>query len=235
MTLLEDISQMKTQGISENEIVKKLQDQGVSPRSINDALNQASIKNAVSNENDYQEYEVSPKASAPQSKIDSRTQEISEEESYIPQENEGEYPAESYPQDQQYQDEYGYDQGSMDTNTIIEISEQVFSEKVGKIQKNIDEVTNFKNLTESKITDISNRLTRIESTIEKLQTSILQKVGSYGGSLEGMQKEMSMMQDSFSKIINPLADKAVERKFSSKIKTKNTIPAKKSIKKVKKN
>jgi hypothetical protein len=51
--------------------------------------------------------------------------------------------------------------------------------------------------------NISDRLKKIETIIDKLQIAILEKVGSYGKNLEGIKKEMSMMQDSFSKMISP--------------------------------
>ena len=45
MGVLEQITQMKNQGIPDQEIVSNLQEQGVSPREINDALSQSQIKN----------------------------------------------------------------------------------------------------------------------------------------------------------------------------------------------
>ena len=51
MSVLEQITQMKNQGVPDDDIVKQLQEQGISPKAINDALNQAEIKKAVSNEN----------------------------------------------------------------------------------------------------------------------------------------------------------------------------------------
>jgi len=104
----------------------------------------------------------------------------------------------------------GYDSGAeyaTDTDTMIEISEQVFAEKMKPILKKIEETIEFKTLSESKIENISHRLKRIESQIDNLQSAILEKVGSYGRGLEGVKKEMSMVQDSFGKIVNDLADK----------------------------
>ena len=49
MSVLEQITQMKNQGVPDDDIVKQLQEQGISPKAINDALNQAEIKKAVSN------------------------------------------------------------------------------------------------------------------------------------------------------------------------------------------
>ena len=47
--------------------------------------------------------------------------------------------------------------------------------------------------------------------MDRLQISILEKVGSYGKNIENVQNEMQMMQDSFSKVINPLADRATKK------------------------
>ena len=98
-----------------------------------------------------------------------------------------------------------------DTDMMIEISEQVFSEKMKPLLKQIEDNVEFKTLSETKIENISHRLKRIESQIDNLQSAILEKVGGYGRGLEGVKKEMSMMQDSFGKIVNDLADKHSER------------------------
>lgn len=214
MTILKQVSEMKNQGAPEEEIIKKLQDQGVSPKAINDALDQEKIKKAVSSE---EEYEMPP---SPTSKMQRsvKTQEIPEDQMYYPQ------PQEEYsPQDySQYQEDSTYTPG-FDTNTIIEISEQVFSEKIQKIQKQVDDFSEFKTLTESKIENLSERIKRIESITDKLQAAILEKIGSYGNNLESIKKEMSMMQDSFRKMINPLAERAEEKHHKHIHKTKTHV------------
>ena len=50
MGVLEEITQMKQQGFADNDIVNSLQQRGVSPSEINDALNQSKIKSAVAGE-----------------------------------------------------------------------------------------------------------------------------------------------------------------------------------------
>jgi len=54
-------------------------------------------------------------------------------------------------------------------------------------------------------------LKRIETSIDRLQSAILEKVGSYGRGLDSVKKEMGMMQDSFGKMVGVLADKAGEK------------------------
>jgi|TARA_Y100000310_G_C20687271_1_gene819894 hypothetical protein len=226
MSISEQIAQMKNEKVPEEEIIKKLQDQGVSPKSINDTLNQMKIKDAVSKEDttDYSDYEMSPSPTHPLKKA--QTQEIADEGEYSPNPQENDQSQKNYipppqgygaqeeyiPQDySQYQDEASYSP-RVDTSTIIEISEQVFSEKMQKMQAQIEGFSEFKTLSESKIENFSERLKRIELIIDKLQTSILEKVGSYGSGLESVKKEMSMMQDSFGKVVGSVVEKNRKRK-----------------------
>lgn len=235
MTILEQVKEMKNQGIGEGEIIRKLQEQGTTPKIINDALNQDKIKEAVSKEESFKGYEKSENL-AQTPKKETPPKEISNEEMYSPQQEEDYYspptpssfPQEDYSQDQE---DYAYSQG-VDTNTIIEISEQIFSEKIQKIQDQVDEFLEFKTLAESKIENISGRIKRIESIIDKLQIAILEKIGGYGSGIESVKKEMSMMQDSFSKVINPLTKKAGER--HSKEVHNAKVQVKRQIKKIKK-
>ena len=80
----------------------------------------------------------------------------------------------------------------------------------------------FKALMESRVSRIDERLKKIEAIIEKLQTAILGKIGSYGQSLQEIKDEIKATQQSFAKIINPLVDKANRQiKTSKKSKKSN--------------
>ncbi len=229
MGILDQITQMKNQGQTEQDIIYALQQQGISPRDIQDALSQAQIKNAVigvpdeemqqsiMDQPDTEEQEMFENQSFyPQQPAETMPQEPQYQENYpqeyfpqySPQENYAqEYPPQEYSQQYSPQENYESSPGLMDTNNLIEISEQVFAEKMKKIQKLLDSLTEFKTLTDIKLKGMEDRLKRIESIIDQLQISILDKIGSYGQNLDSIKKEMSMMQDSFGKIINPFLDK----------------------------
>lgn len=137
------------------------------------------------------------------------------------------YQPQNYPQEYspQEQDSYGYQPtttsaSAIDSDTMIEISEQVFSEKSKALQKSIDDLTEISTLLQSKIENFSDRLKRMEGTIDHLQSAILDRVGSYGSNLESIKKEMSMMQDSFGKIVNTAADNAEHRHHKEPLKHK---------------
>jgi hypothetical protein len=95
---------------------------------------------------------------------------------------------------------------SNSTDMMIDISEQVFEEKISELKKQLREVSELKSLTEVKIKNIDKRLEKIENIIDKLQITILEKIGNYGSNINAIKNEMSMMQDSFGKMINPLKE-----------------------------
>ena len=47
MGVLDEVIQMKSQGMDEEEIINELSDKGISPMEIDDALNQSQIKDAI--------------------------------------------------------------------------------------------------------------------------------------------------------------------------------------------
>ncbi len=225
MGALDLITQMKHQGVSDQEIMTALREQGISPKEINEGFAQSKIKNAVSNpqnkeiiEEDLMETPPTSRHPNPSQNIYTpQTQEIQEPNTYVPTPQQEPYAPTFQPQEESYlptpqpQEEYypqeNYNEGYEDynseasTDTTIEISEQIFEEKIKKTSKKVTELNEFKNLAETKIENISQRLKRIETIIDKLQISILDKIGSYGENLGSIKKEMSMMQDSFGKLV----------------------------------
>ena len=132
------------------------------------------------------------------------------QEAYYPQQ-----PQQQYQQFQTYPPQEGYQYqstgGMIDTDTMIEVSEQVFSEKNKVLQKKLDEMNEFRALAQTNIDHISERLRKIEAVIDRLQASVLEKVGGYGHGLESVRKEMSMIQDSFGKMVGNIAEKSEEK------------------------
>ena len=203
MGILEDINNMKNQGMEDRDISKKLQEKGASPKAIEEAFNQAKIKKAVSAEysgEDGMEPSImkgtskEPVSPTPQLYVP-KTQEIEHdsEEFYspqppqqIPQYNENPQAQQQmygdYAMAEEYAPQEGYaDQGAggaYDTDTVIEIAEQVFSEKIKKEQKQIESLNEFATLVEARIGNDHDRIKRVEEIIDKLQIAILEKIGS---------------------------------------------------------
>jgi hypothetical protein len=257
MGVLDKITKMRNEGKSDEEIQSDLKKEGASSREIREGLNQAQIKKAVSDiqgddelqapspsgtEPEEDTYTPRPQANRPTTP---RTMDVSQQ-GYGANQGYQDYNYAPQPQQQEtyYPQDYGqegydnYNQYSpmqpTNTDTIVEISEQVFSEKIETVRKKVEDVEEFKNLAQTRLENLMERIRRIESVMDKLQAAILEKIGSYGQNLESIKKEMGMMQDSFSKTLNPLIDiakgKGAEAKSSSKKTTRKTTSRKTSKK-----
>jgi len=226
MGILDEINNMKNQGMGEKEIINKLQEKGISPKSIQEGLNQMKIKNAVSAESSGEEgmepsiMKNNQNYEAPQitSLYAPKTQELGQgsEGFYAPPPSPPQFQSNQYNDELESssygenQEEYSPQEGSeeqlagaisYDTDTLIEIAEQVFSERIKKEQKQIGFLNEFATLAETKIGNAHERIKKIEEIIDKLQAAILEKVGSYGRNLDTIKNEMGMMQESFEKMI----------------------------------
>jgi len=236
MGVLDQVIQMKKQGVSDEDIIGDLKKQRISPKEINDALKQAQIKNAVSDfETEGMEPSVMQEAEPMPTQQDYEPQ--TEEYAPAPQDEYAPQSVEYSAQEPVYtpgtqEEGYQYASGGVDTDTVMEIAGQIFSERIRKIQMNVDNNSEMNTLLQSKIENLSERLKKIETTIDKLQIAILERVGSYGQNLDGIRKEMSMMQDSFSKMIStPRAEIKKEKQEETSESAEKKTTRKKASKK----
>lgn len=226
MGVLEQIMQMRNQGRTDQEISRSLQESGVRPNDITNAFEQANIKKAVSNPENKQEQEmftdVPPSPPSPPRRYSTpQVQELPApqpkgEQNYEPQMQTQDYYD---PQPTDYSSpagNYDYSEAGYGSDTLIDIAEQVFSEKIKKTEKKIEKLNEFKNMGETRIENLMERVRKLEKIIDQLQIAILKKIGSYGENLNSIKKEMSMMQDSFGKVIPSLAKKHAAHKKKSK-------------------
>lgn len=113
MALIEQITQMKTRGVSEPQIIKALKEQGNSPLEINEALSQSNVKSAIANASSVSE------SMGEEEMMPSIMQQSSEAVVSPSPEEPSSYPAESQQYEQppvqgQYQPEQYYQPSSQD-------------------------------------------------------------------------------------------------------------------------
>lgn len=254
MATLEKIKEMQMQGYDDADIVNNLQQQGVSPREINESLSQSKIKAAVADQGNsmqvpQQTREINPNQDMQPSLMNtseySQTQEISPQEPLPTQPNQPisqaqefqaqeiypkptmpeqtmpspiQKPTQQYPT-QNYPQEYGYQEpsySSTSTDTISEVAEQIIDEKLNQTKSTMKALAESKILLGAQVEKIDQRLQRIESVIDQLQTSLIRGAGAQAQNIEDIKNEMRGMQNSFSKVINPLIDKSRKGKTSKK-------------------
>jgi hypothetical protein len=256
MGTLELVMQLKKQGVSDQEITRNLQQQGLSPVEIETTLQQASIKGAVSQisgdvptmQQQYSPQEFDYSGMQPSLLDSMQGQQGAQEEipqpgqqSSAPQEqyNQGYYQPQTqeYSQDVQgNQQDYAaqgqeyyqaYESQGFDSGTITEIAEQVVQDKTNEFKLQISDLNEFKAILKAQVEHMDLRLQRMEQVIDKLQISILDKVGNYVGGIDTMKKEMEMMQDSFGKVISDKENmnklRSIAHKHINKSKTERKI------------
>lgn len=235
MSTLDRIIQMQQEQKSDTEIITQLQNEGISPSEINNAINQAKIKNAVSppepltpeqvatnnqvpitnNQTMQPSMMPAPDTTTPQQPLPPT--EPQPPEAY-PQPTPN-YPEQEYytPQPQAYSEQDTYPQaGSYETETISEIAEQVATEKLEDYKSKVGDIASFKNQIQSKVNNIDDRLKIIENSIQQLQQAILGKIGEYGENYAMVHKDLDNLHGTIAKLMNPLIDNVNEMKKLSK-------------------
>lgn len=253
--MLDQVKEMKRRGLTEEQITQQLREWGLKPLEISQALEQSNIKAAVFPEETAERpgelMQTQPSAQGYPEEVTEPFQTESEEmqlsvmnQAQIPQEpmfqQRAEQPTEEapeyiYPTPQSYEDypEYQPYQAEMAPEIITEIAESIVEEKTFKIKREINSIKNFQETAERKIKNIDERLKKIEEIIERLQASILGKIGSYGQNLQDIKKEMETMQQSFSKALPSLVEqgKSGTKPETSTSKTQRKSTTKKTTKK----
>jgi uncharacterized protein with HEPN domain len=222
MALLERITRMKQEGINDSKIISTLQEEGISPKDINDALSQFKIKTAVSSINETEQSDMEPSlmgnkpepAPIQQNPTYAETDPSQQPSEYNAQEN--------------YQDPYNQyapqDYYSMDTATIREISKQEIDNSNKELSKKISTLEETKTNLVLEVKSMDLRIKKIESAIQEIQTAIIRKFGEYGEAVVSISKEVQATQEAFSKMVNPLIDKKREEKPKEENSTKERKP-----------
>jgi hypothetical protein len=201
MGTIEEIQRMQEQGISEQEIQKSLVSQGISESEAREALAQSKIKEAVIN---------------PAMDVSSDSGQTQMQPSMITKENTNPSQAavsQSAYSNQQEQQEYQYPAyepytGNISSDVVNEIAEQIIVEKLTPLKDKIERALDFKNIIDTKVDYIDERLKKIERTIDRLQLSVLQKVGEYMTNVEDIKQEIVETQKSFKALLPQIPNRS---------------------------
>jgi DNA-binding transcriptional MerR regulator len=236
MELTKKIIELQNTGSTDEQIIQQLQNEGNSPKEIYDSLNQVQVKNAISPppmnvqdqtpQNALEEMQEYPPANFNQNQTPEieNTQEQPTQKIQAPPTPE-QPPMQEYAQQQEdyynqtpqaySQDQnYPYQQEYTSTETISEIAEQVVLEKFEDFEEKMSDLTNFKDLIESRVDDLNERLKKIEHSISTLNSAVIGKVGEVSQNNALIHKDIDNLHGTVSKLMNPLIDNlnALEKK-----------------------
>lgn len=223
MGIIEEIKRMQLEGRTEQDIIKSLQEKGYSPQETQEALTQSKIKEAIlappQEENqmarpvpEVSQSDMQPSMLTPQPSVETSSLPLPQSSSQPPV-SPPEYASYDYQAYPSTYADYGYSASSADT--IAEISEQVVAEKLQSLKTDIDKIINLKTTFETKIESLNERLSRIEKIIDRLQLSILQKVGEHILNVEDLKKEVIETQKTFKSLIQQSQTKNQKATYSN--------------------
>lgn len=220
MSALEDINTMRQAGKTDIEIQNELQAKGVSSQEALNLIAQSRIREAVTGTSQQQEQpeqqvfnEQNLRDSIKMGKDNNPNRPASMEEgmeqSMLSQPEQAP-PSPQEPMTQEYyapgdnsQQYYQpYQQASASTESISEIAEQIVAEHFTKLSSKLHDGEKIQAIAEAKLSIIDERLKRIEKIIDKLQLSILQKVGEYVTNVEDIKREVIETQKTFKAVLN---------------------------------
>lgn len=213
MAIEEEIKEMRKRGLPDKSIALQLQARGLNQDEISQAMAQKQAPEYMSSIEEGRTANTAgmQQSMLPPEKIDvPNPDENNDYPQYTPQ-NPYESQQYSQPGVQEYEPRYqpeGYEEyqpyqsySGASPDIISEISEQIISEKLSTIRKNLEKAIDLKNTYGTKIDYIEERLKRIEKIIDNLQSSVLRKVGDYVNNVEDIKKEIIETEKTLSKVI----------------------------------
>lgn len=208
MSLLDDVKKMQTEGKTDDEIADILREKNIPESKIEDAFSQLRIRSEIVGEESQTAQEIDSQPEPQESPIPQpeTSQDEYEQSEQVYAESPQEYaPPPQQTQQQyapQYSQQYQYSSQSpqMSSDLIAEVAEEILAEKISPLRDKLEKLISIKTSFDAKTASIDERLKRIEQIIDRLQLSILQRVGSYLSEVDSVKKELAETQKSFKAI-----------------------------------
>ncbi len=251
MGISEDIKDMRRQGIEDARIIKSLKERGFSETQVNEALEQSKVKKASPGVMDMsqkgmqpsilpaeqgggfgsQELQVPSPTPAEKKKpvVKSMTPSVKGEQ----KEQQSPYAGPQYPMAEQMEFAYPEQQQGfgIDSESIEEIAEEIVAEKFDELQTKLGNLMEWRSFVEAKISSLSDRVKRIEDSIDKLQSAVVGKVQDYSKEIKTLGGGMRSLEMSFSKVLDPLLQNISElKKITESMRKKQGVSKSKATK-----
>jgi len=237
---IDEILNMSSQGYTDADIIKYLRSEGYSATEINDAINQAKVKQELARtagageEEEFplpeeqaegEEYVGEEGAEAETGEemepsiMGQEEQAVGEEyvgeEGQAPEYAEAELPeapaAEGYAPAPEAEQAYPYAYAKpSSTEAMEELAEEIINEKWQEFKTKTGDVGELKTKIESRIRQIDDRLRKLESAYIKLQTAVVAQIKQSNEQVKGMSSEVDVLQNTFSQILQPLISSVKE-------------------------
>ncbi len=204
---IDQITAMRAQGYSNNQIIQTLQRDGYTSSQIFDAISQSEM-NAGQNP-----------GQMGQDQMNMQTQQLGQQLPPIPQQQ-------MQPMQSQQISMSGLQ------STPEELIEAIIEEKWNELVKDINKVLEWKQRADAKLTTMEQQLTDMQAQFDKLHQAIIGKVGDYDKHILDVGTQLQAMEKVFGKVLPTFIDNVNElNSITQRIKEDSVKPVKVSEKK----
>ena len=188
---LEDIRELKVQGLSNTQIIKQLQKQGYSSTQIFDALNQEAIQQTMPGPGLQSQTNVQVQKKETPQPLNSSAGKITPMQEMPPTYRES--PSQS---------------ASIPTQRVApagasneEIIETIIDEKWNDLLEDVQRIISWKEKTTEQVTTLEQQLKDLKEQFERLHGAVIGKVGEYDQHILQVGAEVKAMEKVFSKVL----------------------------------
>ena len=173
-TPVEQVLTLQQQGMSNNQITQTLQQQGFTPQQVYDAMNQASIKGAIT---------PAPAETSPS------TEGMPPPPGALPgPPTAGEMPPPPMP-------------GGQAIPGIEETIEAIVEDKWKEVEETISKLNEWKETADARLTKFEQSMKDLKGDMDNLHKAIVSKIGEYDQNLLNVGTEIKAMEKVFSKVL----------------------------------
>ena len=215
-TPINKIVELKSQGQSNTDIIRTLQEQGYSFQQISEALNQAQTKETIEGANPPATETTSSGEMQPSVLYNQEPPQETQQEAQVnppalqaptPRSQTPAFSSEVQPQFWPEQ-QMPLPSQTLGTSTedIEEIAESIIAEKWQKVAEELGDMAAWKERTTTDLEAVKQEIMRVENRFENLQNSILGKVKEYDQSVSDVSIEIKAVGKLLSNIVTPLTN-----------------------------
>ena len=208
---INDILQMKQQGLTNNQIIQNLQRAGYTNTQIFDAMNQADTKMAV---------EGAQPGMLQQAPVEEQQQPQPSQEMFT--QPPSDIPSSTFtsPVSTSEFSQSSYTDNQVQTEELVEA---IIEEKWSELIKDVNKIVEWKNKMESKISELESQFESLKDSFSDLNKAVVGKVNDYdkhilevGSDIKAMEKVFSKVLPAFTENVNELSRITNKMKGGSK-------------------
>ncbi len=207
---INEILQMRQQGLSNNQIIQNLQREGYSNTQIFDAMNQADTKIAVEGIQTGFLQQNQPSATPQAQELFTRPpSEVPMQNSF----NEFSEPPQQYPPTSS-----SFSDNQVKTEELVEA---IIEEKWSELVRDVNKIVEWKNKMESRISEMEIKLDNLKDNFSDLNKAIISKVNDYDKHILEIGSDIKAMEKVFSKVLPAFTENVSElSRITNKLKGK---------------